>query len=302
MRLLKINNDGSFSLHTSSRPTTPYAILSHTWGNDDEEVTFKDIMNGTGGNKAGYQKLRFCGKQAQADNLEYFWIDTCCINKDSSTELSESINSMFRFYQGAERCYVYLSDVSGHGTHAERESQFRKSRWFTRGWTLQELLAPKVVEFYSWNHDLLGDKGSLEQQIHEITGIATEALRGHGLQYFSIQERFKWVEKRVTTKEEDLMYCLLGIFNVYLPLIYGEGRKHAMDRLRRKITEVEPQSFGKLCDSSYLALLNVLLFLREIGQKRIISLSMLIFYKDSISKSCSGSISDQGPHQSWRYK
>jgi hypothetical protein len=155
---------------------------------------------------------------------------------------------MFRFYRDATRCYVYLWDVLAHdsqSSNVERESCFRNSRWFTRGWTLQELIAPKTVEFYSRDHVLLGDKASREQQIHEITGIAIEALRGHSLQDFSIQERFRWVEKRQTTKEEDLVYCLLGIFNIYLPLIYGEGRTHAMGRLERSIKECEPQSFGK---------------------------------------------------------
>jgi Heterokaryon incompatibility protein (HET) len=248
MRLLRLNDDGSFSLHTVSGSTIPYAILSHTWGDEEEEVTFEDISNGTGGEKAGYQKLRFCGKQAKADKLDYFWVDTCCIDKRSLSELTEAINSMFRFYRDATRCYVYLWDVlaqDSQSSHVERESCFRNSRWFTRGWTLQELIAPKTVEFYSRDHILLGDKDSLEQQIHEITGIAIEALRGHPLQDFSIQERFKWVEKRQTTKEEDLVYCLLGIFNIYLPLIYGEGRTHAMGRLERRIEESEPQSFGK---------------------------------------------------------
>jgi hypothetical protein len=253
MRLLKLEDDGSFSLHTVTGSSTSYAILSHTWGDDEEEVTFEDISNGTGGEKAGYRKLRFCGEQAKADKLDYFWVDTCCIDKKNLPELTEAINSMFRFYRDATRCYVYLWDVlaqDSQSSRVDRESCFRNSRWFTRGWTLQELIAPKTVEFYSRDHVLLGDKASLEQQIYEITGIAIEALRGpqnrgHSLQYFSIQERFRWAEKRQTTKEEDHVYCLFGIFNIYLPLIYGEGRTHAMGRLKRMIEESEPQSFGK---------------------------------------------------------
>jgi hypothetical protein len=151
MRLLQSIDGGGFSLITASGSATPYAILSHTWGDDGEEVTFDDIRDGTGSNKAGYQKLRFCAKQAEAHNLKYFWVDTCCIDKSSSAELQESINSMFRFYQNAERCYVYLLDVIASGNQSS-DAELRKSRWFTRGWTLQELLAPRIVEFYSQNH------------------------------------------------------------------------------------------------------------------------------------------------------
>ena len=154
MRLLKLNSNGGFLLETFRGTIPPYAILSHTWGGDDDEVTFKDIMDGVGENKAGYQKLVFCGGQAKSDGLSYFWVDTCCIDKSNTTELSKAINSMFRWYQNAERCYAYLSDVSlrtqtGQATDVELESSFRNSRWFKRGWTLQELLAPKIVEFYS---------------------------------------------------------------------------------------------------------------------------------------------------------
>ena len=113
MHLLKIKDDGEFSLIEFTGDKIPqYAILSHTWGADSEEVTFKDLMKGTGKSKAGYQKIRFCGEQAAADDLQYFWVDTCCIDKSSSTELSEAINSMFRWYHNATKCYVHLSDVS----------------------------------------------------------------------------------------------------------------------------------------------------------------------------------------------
>jgi Heterokaryon incompatibility protein (HET) len=254
MRLLECNNDGEFSLTKDfvSGKIPEYAILSHTWGADTEEVTYRDLIDGTRKNKVGYKKIQFCGEQARRDGLHNFWVDTCCIDKSNNNELTEAINSMFRWYRDAAKCYVFLSDVpradvdtTDHSQQLPWESAFRTSRWFTRGWTLQELIAPKTVEFYSRDHVLLGDKASLEQQIYEITGIAIEALRGHSLQDFSIQERFRWVEKRQTTKEEDLVYCLLGIFNIYLPLIYGEGRTHAMGRLERMIKESEPQSFGK---------------------------------------------------------
>jgi hypothetical protein len=185
MRLLKLNSNGGFSLEMySGAIIPPYAILSHTWGREnDDEVTFKDLIDGTGINKKGFQKLQFCGNQAKADDLDYFWADACCIDRSNSTELQTAINSMFRWYKNASRCYVYLSDVlvyaqDGQFPHPEWESAFRNSRWFTRGWALQELLAPKIVEFYSRDHARLGDKKSLEQKIHEITGIAIKALQG----------------------------------------------------------------------------------------------------------------------------
>ena len=251
MRLLKLD-DGRFSLEWFPKDKIPpYAILSHTWGRgENDEVTFKDLIDGTADNKRGFKKLQFCGSQAKADDLHYFWVDTCCIDKSNSTELQTAINSMFRWYQNAARCYVYLSDVSMYtqdGHFQEWESAFRNSRWFTRGWTLQELLAPKIVEFYSRDHVRLGDKGSLEQQIHEITGITVEALQGgRHLCDFSVEERLRWGEKRQTTEDEDEAYCLLGIFEVFMSLRYGEGRKNAMDRLRRKIQKSTPQLSCKL--------------------------------------------------------
>ena len=244
MRLLKVNDDGRVSLVWFPKDNIPpYAILSHTWGRgEDDEVTFKDVIHGTGDKKRGVQKLQFCGNQAKADDLHYFWVDTCCIDKSNNNELTTAINSMFRWYQNAARCYVYLSDISVHTQdgqlrQVERESAFRNSRWFTRGWTLQELLAPKIVEFYSRDHVRLGDKESLKQKIYEITGIAIEALQGRHLGDFSVEERLRWGEKRQTTEEEDKAYCLLGIFDVNMPLIYGERYTKAMKRLLKEIEE-----------------------------------------------------------------
>jgi hypothetical protein len=236
----------------------PYAILSHTWGTgEDDEVTFKDLNNGTANNKLGFQKLQFCAKQAKHDDLHYFWVDTCCINKQDLNEFTTAINSMFRWYQNAARCYVYLSDVAvrtrdSQFVHVEWDSAFRNSRWFSRGWTLQELLAPKIVDFYTRDGVLLGDKSSLKEQIAEITRVPIEALQGQALSNFSIEERFSWVEKRQTTKAEDRAYCLLGLFQVFLPLIYGEGQSSAMRRLRKEIQEsisTEPQPTGNISQS-----------------------------------------------------
>ncbi|KAN0087098.1 hypothetical protein V8E54_000786 [Elaphomyces granulatus] len=239
MRLLKGNNTGEFSLTKDllvSDDIPRYAILSHTWGADTEEVSFKDMMDGTGEIKTGYDKIRFCGEQAGRDGLQYFWIDTCCIDKSSSSELQEAINSMFRWYRGAAKCYVYLADVTDvKSSQLPCELSFRKSRWFTRGWTLQELVAPAIVEFFSAEGEQLGNKKSLERHIHEVTGIPVKALRGSPLSDFGIPERMLWAEKRETTREEDKAYSLLGIFDVYMPLIYGEGRENAFKRLREEM-------------------------------------------------------------------
>ena len=258
MRLLKPNNTGEFSLTEDllvSDDIPRYAILSHTWGAHTEEVSFKDMMDGTGKSKPGYDKIRFCGEQARRDGLQYFWIDTCCIDKSSSTELQEAINSMFRWYRDAAKCYVYLADVSrpaldadGKSSQLPWESSFRKSRWFTRGWTLQELVAPASVEFFSKEGEQLGNKKSLERHIHEVTGIPVKALRGSSLSDFSVPERMSWAEKRETTRKEDKAYSLLGIFDIYMPLIYGEGRENAFKRLRE---EIDKSSKGKPLPTFY---------------------------------------------------
>jgi hypothetical protein len=140
MRLLERNNGGEFSLTKDlvGDNIPKYAILSHTWGADTEEVTFRDLMDGTSKSKAGYNKIRFCGEQARRNGLQYFWVDTCCIDKSNSVELQEAINLMFRWYQNAAKCYVYLSDVSTSKQKASArfckytwELAFRLSRWFT---------------------------------------------------------------------------------------------------------------------------------------------------------------------------
>jgi ankyrin repeat protein len=242
MRLLKIDADGEYDLTEDLNDQIPkYAILSHTWGSDNEEVTYKDLIEGSAKNKPGYSKLHFCGKQAANDDLQYFWVDTCCIDKSNNTELAEAINSMFRWYREAVKCYVYLTDVSKSDSNCSQESQipwepaFRKSRWFTRGWTLQELIAPASVEFFSIDGQRLGDRLSLERQIHEITGIPVQALRGSPLYEFTVEERMQWAAKRTTRRKEDEAYCLLGIFDIYMPLLYGEGKDHAFIRLNEEI-------------------------------------------------------------------
>ena len=235
MRLLERGRDGNLCMTRDlfGDNIPPYAILSHTWGSDTEEVSFKDFREGSV-EKPGYDKIRFCGEQANRDGLQFFWVDTCCIDKTNSTELYEAINSMFRWYRQAKKCYVYLKDV-GNTRGRSWQEDFRRSRWFTRGWTLQELIASTTVEFFTGGGVKLGSKESLESEIQSITGIPVEALRGHDLSGFSVQERMSWIEKRETARKEDKAYSLLGIFGVYMPLIYGEGMDNAFKRLREEI-------------------------------------------------------------------
>lgn len=236
MRLLKINVDGSFSLISFDGRRIPcYAILSHTW--DDEEVTYQDLIAGIGSSKIGYKKLQFCRQQAQQDGLQYFWADSCCIDKTSSAEVSKAINSMFRWYRYSARCYVYLADVSKGIPTSRLPPSFMHSRWFTRGWTLQELLAPVLVELFSCEGVFIGTRESLEPEIHQITNITTQALRGDSLSQFNIEDRMAWAAKRETTLEEDQAYCLMGIFDICLPVIYGEGKTKAFRRLQEEINK-----------------------------------------------------------------
>ncbi|KFA46902.1 hypothetical protein S40293_03628 [Stachybotrys chartarum IBT 40293] len=201
-------------------------------------------MKGTGKSKPGYEKIRFCAKQTASDDLQFFWGDTCCIDKSSSAELSEAINFMFRWYRNAAKCYAYLSDVSIGGSVGDAPSSqqtwqtaFRRSRWFARGWTIQELIAPIHVEFFSLEGERLGDKMSMLDEIQSITGISFDALEGTPLSRFGVNERMSWATGRKTKREEDAAYSLLGIFDVYMPLIYGEGRRKAFTRLQREVDE-----------------------------------------------------------------
>ncbi|PQE24952.1 hypothetical protein CJF32_00007294 [Rutstroemia sp. NJR-2017a WRK4] len=241
MRLLHLNNHGELSWAKQFYETEPaYAILSHAWEADSEEVSFKDLMEGTSKSKPGYRKIQFCASQVARDGLKYFWVDTCCIDRSNSTELTEAINFMFRWYRTAAQCYVYLSDVSTYGNGKDHvDAQLRKSRWFTRTWSAQDLIAPKVVKFFSQEGELLGDKKSLERQLHEITGIPIEALQGAPLSQFTTAERMSWVGKWMSRREEDGAYSLIGIFDVSMPIIYGEGRKNAFRRLQGAIQHGE---------------------------------------------------------------
>ncbi|KAI0862137.1 heterokaryon incompatibility protein-domain-containing protein [Xylaria cubensis] len=208
--------------------TTDYAVLSHTWG--QEECSFRDMRRPDVEVRKGYAKIKFCCEQAVRDGLAWAWVDTCCIDQTSTSELSEAINSMFRWYSNARICYAYLADVID-------QDGFAFSRWFSRGWTLQELIAPKVVRFYSSNWKFLGLKSELEDILQTITGIDAIVLLTGNFSQVCVAKRMSWAAKRDTTRVEDQAYSLMGLFGVNMPLIYGEGRK-AFLRLQQEILRV----------------------------------------------------------------
>ena len=259
-----------------------YAILSHTW--EDGEVLFEDIRDTSKVDwttKKGCFKIKKTCEQALQDGCDFVWIDTCNIYKDSSTELSEAINSMFRWYRDAVICYAYIFDI-----RAGDQRSLSECRWLTRGWTLQEMIAPDRVHFYDMNWEYLGSRISLAAQLSKSSGIHASVLlrRHHGqmgfqiptekghsimtftgeiedtsysrktiaesecqcctsteiddvrsmLDGFSVAQKMKWASKRKTTREEDIAYCLMGLFDVNMPLLYGEGKK-AFYRLQKAI-------------------------------------------------------------------
>jgi len=212
-----------------------YAILSHTWGDDEitiGELSAPSILTAA---KKGFEKIRrTCDLARARDNLEYAWVDTCCIDKTSSAELTEAINSMFAWYANAEVCYAYLSDLEP-GTHNDMSTQLPRCKWFTRGWTLQELIAPKHVIFLDREWNERGTKQSLCHLLRAITGIPVDLLeRRTTLEQYAVARRMSWAATRQTTRIEDMAYCLLGMFGVHLSLIYGEGSK-AFIRLQEAI-------------------------------------------------------------------
>jgi hypothetical protein len=207
-----------------------YAILSHTW--EEEEVSFKDMSDSSCHNKKGYRKITTTCQMASQAGYCYVWIDTCCIDKSSSAELTEAINSMYRWYQRSEICYVFLSDLPGS---ASLDTTLQHCRWFTRGWTLQELIAPGNIFFFDQDWNNRGSKGDLVGYLSKITGINAAILqRSQPLSSVSVAQKMSWAAHRETTRIEDTAYCLLGIFDVNMPLLYGEEDK-AFRRLQEEI-------------------------------------------------------------------
>ena len=229
-----------------------YAILSHRWlDNDDEEISFEDIQSRSRDliqRKRGFKKIQQCCRQAIKDGIDWVWVDTCCIEQSSSTELSESINSMFRWYELAVVCYAYLSDVRvSHLCGEQNAMVFRNSSWFRRAWTLQELLAPRQVVFFSNSWENLGTKFELSDLVSEATNIDQEYLASRldkrsnkmtpptNIKAASLAKRMSWAVGRQATRPEDIAYSLLGIFDVNMPLLYGEGKEKAFFRLQEEI-------------------------------------------------------------------
>ncbi|RDW59199.1 hypothetical protein BP5796_12123 [Coleophoma crateriformis] len=242
MRLLNTHN---LKIDTFFGNTPGYAVLSHTWG--DYEVTFRE-MESLGGKEAvlsamllpdnrykDYNKIVCSAEFARTRGFDYIWIDTCCIDKSSSAELSEAINSMFSWYKDAEICYAYLADVFQDHSSRFSEKELSKSRWFTRGWTLQELIAPKEVIFVSKSWQVLGTRRSLKHLIWDVTKVNESVLDGVSLDTIATGVKMSWASSRNTTRPEDTAYCLLGLFNVNMPLLYGEGKQKAFLRLQQEI-------------------------------------------------------------------
>jgi hypothetical protein len=264
----------TLKLHHFQASPEEYAIFSHTWGED--EVTFRDMKKDLDAAKhrLGWSKVSNCCRIAKENGFQYVWIDNCCIDKKSSAELSEAINSMWKWYKNSSICFAYLGDVPPSGYDASDDhDQFSQSRWFTRGWTLQELLAPRVVMFLAQNWAYLGTKGvrknhladqlgclrvmpgsdqknmfpatshagklfdKFMERLENITGIGQIAQIDKLYQKNSIATRMSWASKRQTTRPEDRAYSLMGIFDVNMPIIYGEGLLKAFRRLLIEILQ-----------------------------------------------------------------
>ncbi|KAI8671451.1 HET domain-containing protein [Fusarium keratoplasticum] len=224
--------------------THPMFATLYPW--DTDEVLYKDLLDPSTKPtaKTGWPKVAGACNLAMHLGYEWIWIDTCCIDKSSSAELPEAVNSMFRWYQEADICIAYLADIRHMDPRPVKYVTYmRDSNWFTRGWTLQELLAPRVVEFYSgdWKH--LGSRNNISLDLERITGINAAYLSGRKrVTEASVSERMSWASRRQTTRVEDMAYCLLGIFNINMPLIYGE-REKAFKRLQHAIIrEIDDQT------------------------------------------------------------
>ena len=227
--------------------TTDYAILSHRW--IEQEVNYEEMVDlervvkekqkeirGRG----GYQKILGTCEQAKKDGYEWLWVDTCCIDKRSSAELSEAINAMYRWYENSRVCYVYLHDVTDPSFPTAGDSEKCPSsegwpEWFLRGWTLQEMIAPKDVQFFNKGWQPIGNKKTLTDTLARITGVAEHILTG-GLSFNRpcVAQIMSWAADRETTRIEDQAYSLLGLLGVNMPMLYGEGKK-AFHRLQLEI-------------------------------------------------------------------
>ncbi|KAI6002309.1 heterokaryon incompatibility protein-domain-containing protein, partial [Pisolithus orientalis] len=222
-----------------------YAILSHRWGTEVtyDEMTGLAVMGTRQRDKIrqrdGYQKIIKSCEQANNDGYSWLWIDTCCIDKRSSAELSEAINSMYRWYRNSQMCYVYLNDVDDSAFPTEPDfGKFCRSKWFSRGWTLQELIAPRELEFFNKSWVPIGNKQDLTSTLEGIARIPEKVLRSEQVlrswERPSVAQIMSWAADRRTTRMEDRAYSLMGLFGVNMPMLYGEGLK-AFQRLQLEI-------------------------------------------------------------------
>ncbi|KAK3191667.1 hypothetical protein K4F52_002482 [Lecanicillium sp. MT-2017a] len=240
-------NTTSLRLESFHGDATPaYAILSHTWGSN--EVSLQDFtsagpdgVRAAAAHHAGYRKIVAAVHQARQDGHGHIWIDTCCIDKTSSAELTEVINSMYAWYSAAQTCYAYLSDTTVSGADAgssdDFEARLRRCRWFTRGWCLQELLAPRRIRFFNDRWCEIGTKASLCGLLARISGVPEAVLASppeRDVGDFPVAQRISWIAGRQTTRVEDMAYSLLGILDINMPMLYGEGSK-AFARLQEEI-------------------------------------------------------------------
>ncbi|PIA99385.1 Vegetative incompatibility protein HET-E-1 [Cercospora beticola] len=247
MRLLNVHTL-EFSVYHSTPP--PYAIASHRW-HLGHEASYKDILKKRNTTSTGYKKvLEFADfVRKNVGNVEWLWIDTCCILQQSSEEVSEAVNSMFKWYRNAVVCIAWLDDFGGVREGGGDLGMLGRSRWFTRGWTLQELVAPKTVVFVTRGWEVLGYKGirteglkqmamgpELGEILAGVTGIPEPVLKDYEYaRAIGAEQKLEWMSERETTREEDQSYCLLGFFDVTMPVIYGEGREKARMRLLAEI-------------------------------------------------------------------
>ncbi|XDG06029.1 hypothetical protein ABKA04_005644 [Annulohypoxylon sp. FPYF3050] len=276
MRLLKTKEYRLIETNEVPNPFPQYAILSHTWISPRDEITYQDFKRRKDDidyglyKQKGWKKFKKYCDRAAKDGWEWAWMDTCCIDKTNPADTQEAINAMFRWYQNAGVCYAYLEDVDANEASdtdmgfplnwdfddiasidnvADRDSVIHKAlrphlikaKWFTRGWTLQELLAPPYLVFVDRAWRRIGTRESWADEIKEASRIEARYLTDFSPTDFvscSLAKRLSWASRRETTIEEDETYSLLGLFGISLPLIYGEGRWRAFNRLQRELITV----------------------------------------------------------------